>query len=169
MAGGRIAIWGVVVVAVVAGAALWLYSRPDTSAEIGSTTVEASIGALESGSMERRRKACTDLIEAGPKGAGAAAAVRRLLAEEKDEEMRLYLGAALCSVSGDPADHVEKLRAALRSPDTERRQLAASLLWKLGDIAASVTPDLIAASKDEDLEVRWRAARALQTVHEPAD
>src|SRR5439155_21212154 len=69
--------------------------------------------------------------------------------------------------AGASAADVAQLKAALQAGPPADQHSAADALADLGPPAREAVPELVAALKSSDVELRWRAARALGVIGDP--
>src|SRR5262245_47175204 len=79
----------------------------------------------------------------------------------------IIAGLGMTCYAAAPPD-LDILSGRLKSGDAAARQAAAAALADWGVHAAPVVPQLIQAPQGKDTELRWRAARALGAIGDPA-
>lgn len=112
---------------------------------------------------DTRLYAALALKEIGPGAPEAAAALKGLLADDRDPWMRQRRAEALWRVARDP-DVIAIHRDALESDDRALRQFAASLLGEIGPMARDTIPALVRFWTTNPRDNEQRVAAALRQI-----
>lgn len=133
----------------------------------GATLVPALVAKLKDPDVAVRFKAVKDLAALGPAAKSALPALAEVARTDADEDVRRVAGSAREKIEPEAVRAeaaVTGLVAGLRSGDVGVRFKSARELGKLGAAAKPALPDLEAALKDADEDVRAVAARSLKAV-----
>jgi HEAT repeat protein len=139
------------------------WGREQVLLSLGEAAVAPLAAELNASEPVTRRWAASLLTQVKGAAESAAAALRPLSADP-DPEVRLAVGQALASVKD--AQALELLLPAAGRGVPWMRYGALHALGELGDPRA--IPGLVRAFQDPDVNVRMRAASALQALGEPA-
>lgn len=128
-----------------------------------------------------------DVREAAAEALGkikAQAAIPALIESLKDKAWTVRLKAAtalksigteavppLITVLNSNRDNSSAIQTALKDKNADHRRSAAYVLWQMGSLANQAKNDLMALVKDENdnLDVRWMAAAALENMGQDMD
>lgn len=126
------------------------------------------IADLAADDLAKRRQAAEQLSQLGP-AASPAAVVLVQCAADPDEEVREFVVAALEDMGPPAQDDMDELMTLLGHESPDVGYWAATLLGRLGKVAAPAVPSLISAlTGGSNLAVRQRAAWALGKIGHPA-
>jgi HEAT repeat protein len=133
---------------------------PETSKVDGRTAVEWA-AELSSQDVTARRKAVYALWNLGAAATPAAPSLAKALGDD-DDYVRTTAGKTIEKL--DPAavkPTMAEIAASLSDERESARRGVASLVWRLGPLAAEIVPQLTAALDSEDPVVRANAAASL--------
>ena len=112
---------------------------------------------LASEDVKLRQKAAYALFKMGPEAKSAAAALVKAI-RDADPYVRTTSASAVAKLGADVAKPVvAEIASEMSDERPEVRREAASLLWRLGPLAADVVPELTKALASDDELVRANA------------
>ncbi len=118
-------------------------------------------GCLRGDPAAWRQRAALALGRLGPAAEPALADLIEALAQDGDDDVRIAAATA-CVAIGPPA--APALARLLSHAAAMVRNTAAGSVEQRGAAGAAAVPDLIAALRDEEADVRWRSAEALGKI-----
>jgi HEAT repeat protein len=136
--------------------------------KIGKTAVPDLEKALQSDTPLVRRQACLALGKIGPPAQSALPALGKLVAQDKDKEVRGFAVSALGKIDAEAKTSLPLLRGALKDDDKGVRLTAVATLGQASDKVDAAIPVLAEGLADKEAAVRFLTLSSLQTLDDKA-